>query len=44
MIKIGILSDSHHRTQLHQKAISHLVDSDAEYLHHAGDIHSFAIF
>jgi len=37
-LKIGILSDSHRKTKLHQEAIKHLIDSGAEYLLHAGDL------
>jgi putative phosphoesterase len=37
-LKIGILSDSHRKTQLHKEAIAHLIDSGAEYLLHAGDL------
>jgi len=37
-LKIGILSDSHTSTALHQKAIEHLLEEGAEYLLHAGDI------
>ena len=40
MIKIGILSDSHHKSTLHKEAISHLLKEGAEYLLHTGDIHS----
>ncbi len=40
MLKIGILSDSHHRTKLHKEAITHLLQEGAEYLLHAGDIGS----
>jgi len=39
-MKIGILSDSHHRTLLHREAIYHLLEEGAEYLLHAGDIDS----
>ncbi len=37
-MKIGILSDSHRKTELHREAIAHLVSLGAEYLLHAGDI------
>lgn len=37
-LKLGILSDSHHKTQLHQEAIEHLLSCGAEYLLHAGDL------
>jgi len=37
-LKIGILSDSHTQTALHQEAIDYLLDEGAEYLLHAGDI------
>jgi len=37
-LKIGILSDSHTKTALHQEAINHLLAEGAEYLLHAGDI------
>jgi putative phosphoesterase len=37
-IRIGILSDSHTKTELHQEAINHLCSLGAEYLLHAGDI------
>ncbi|MBU1668620.1 YfcE family phosphodiesterase [bacterium] len=38
VLKLGILSDSHTKTTLHQEAIDHLLASGAEYLLHAGDI------
>lgn len=38
VLKLGILSDSHTKTALHQEAIDHLLASGAEYLLHAGDI------
>jgi hypothetical protein len=38
MIKIGILSDTHFKSKLHQEAISHLLKSGAEYFLHTGDI------
>lgn len=38
ILKLGILSDSHTKTTLHQEAIEHLLASGAEYLLHAGDI------
>jgi len=37
-IRIGILSDSHQKTDLHFEAVAHLCDMDAQYLLHAGDI------
>ncbi|MCH9741272.1 MAG: YfcE family phosphodiesterase [Epsilonproteobacteria bacterium] len=37
-MKIGVLSDSHRKTQLHQEAIDHLISCGAEYLLHAGDL------
>ena len=37
-MKIGILSDSHMKTQLHRDAIEHLLSLGVEYLLHAGDI------
>ena len=37
-IKIGVLSDSHYKIQLHQEAIDHLLSCGAEYLLHAGDL------
>jgi putative phosphoesterase len=37
-LKIGILSDSHQKTDLHFEAVEHLCDMGAEYLLHAGDI------
>jgi len=37
-IKIGILSDSHTKTELHKEALDHLCSLGAEYLLHAGDI------
>jgi len=37
-LKLGILSDSHTKTILHEEAINHLIDLGAEYLLHAGDI------
>jgi len=37
-LKIGILSDSHRETKLHQEAINHLVKSGADYLLHSGDL------
>jgi len=40
MLKIGVLSDTHHRTKLHKEAIAHLLQEGAEYLLHAGDIGS----
>ncbi|MCK5854097.1 MAG: YfcE family phosphodiesterase [Sulfurovaceae bacterium] len=38
ILKIGILSDSHQKTELHQEAIEHLLSCGAEYLLHAGDL------
>jgi len=37
-MKIGILSDSHLKTELHRDAIEHLLSLGVEYLLHAGDI------
>ena len=37
-MKIGILSDSHTKTELHKEAIAHLLSLGVEYLLHAGDI------
>ncbi|CAA6820635.1 MAG: Phosphoesterase [uncultured Sulfurovum sp.] len=37
-LKIGILSDSHMKTALHQEAVDHLCDLGVNYLLHAGDI------
>ena len=37
-MKIGILSDTHKKTKLAQKAIAHLVKNGAEFLIHSGDI------
>jgi putative phosphoesterase len=37
-LKIGILSDSHTKTDLHKEAIAHLLSLGVEYLLHAGDI------
>ena len=37
-LKIGVLSDSHRKTKMHQEAIDHLLDCGAEYLLHAGDL------
>ena len=37
-LKIGVLSDSHRKTKLHQEAIAHLLSCGAEYLLHAGDL------
>ncbi|MDD2357026.1 MAG: YfcE family phosphodiesterase [Thiovulaceae bacterium] len=37
-MKIGILSDTHKKIKLAQKAISHLIKNGAEFLIHAGDI------
>jgi len=37
-MKIGILSDSHRKTELHRDAINHLLSCGVEYLLHAGDI------
>lgn len=38
ILKLGVLSDSHTKTTLHQEAITHLLASGAEYILHAGDI------
>lgn len=37
-IKIGVLSDSHLKTTLHEAAIRQLVEEGANYLLHAGDL------
>ena len=37
-LKLGILSDSHTKTDLHKEAIRHLLAQGVEYLIHAGDI------
>ncbi len=37
-MKIGILSDSHRKTELHKEAIEYLLSQGVEYLLHAGDI------
>ena len=37
-MKIGILSDSHTKTELHREAINYLLSQGVEYLLHAGDI------
>ena len=37
-MKIGILSDSHTKTKLHNEALNFLVSCDIEYIIHAGDI------
>jgi len=37
-LKLGILSDSHTKTILHQDAIDYLLAQGADYLIHAGDI------
>jgi len=37
-MKIGILSDTHHQTELHREALMHLLSQGVEYLLHAGDI------
>ena len=37
-IKIGVLSDSHLETRLHNEAIRYLVEQGAKYLLHAGDL------
>lgn len=37
-LKLGILSDCHTKTKLHEEAIAHLLEQGAEYLLHAGDI------
>lgn len=39
-MKIGLLSDSHHRRELHAQAIANLLAQGVEYILHAGDIHS----
>jgi len=37
-MKLGVLSDSHTHTILHQEAIEHLLSLGVDYLLHAGDI------
>jgi len=37
-LKIGLLSDSHRKTELHQEVINHLLACGANYLLHAGDL------
>jgi len=37
-MKLGVLSDSHAQTALHQEAIEHLLSLGVDYLLHAGDI------
>ena len=37
-MKIGILSDTHKKTKLAQKVITHLIQNGAEFLIHGGDI------
>lgn len=37
-MKIGILSDTHKKTKLANKAINHLIKNGAEFLIHGGDI------
>lgn len=38
MIRIGILSDSHTKSELHKKALNYLMQNEVEYIIHAGDI------
>ncbi|MBN2824602.1 MAG: YfcE family phosphodiesterase [Campylobacterales bacterium] len=38
MIRIGILSDSHTKSELHKRALNYLLKKEVEYLIHAGDI------
>ncbi len=38
LLKIGILSDPHRRSDLQEKAIGKLLEEGAEYLLHAGDL------
>lgn len=38
MIRVGILSDSHTKAELHKRALKYLLDNDVEYIIHAGDI------
>jgi len=38
MLKIGILSDSHRKTNLHKEAIAKLKSEGAQYLLHLGDL------
>ncbi|SHO81674.1 hypothetical protein MNB_SV-15-1220 [hydrothermal vent metagenome] len=37
-MRIGILSDSHKKTELHNEALEFLLSCDVEYIIHAGDI------
>jgi len=37
-LKLGILSDSHTKTAMHQEVVFHLLKMGADYLIHAGDI------
>ncbi len=37
-MKIGVLSDTHTKTKLAKRTISHLIDEGAEFIIHAGDI------
>ena len=37
-LKLGIFSDSHTKTKMHQEVVSHLLEMGAEHLIHAGDI------
>jgi len=37
-MRIGILSDSHRQSELHQRALKYLVEKEVEYIIHAGDI------
>jgi putative phosphoesterase len=39
-MKIGLLSDTHRKTDLHAQTIDNLLTQGVEYLLHAGDIHS----
>jgi len=38
MIRIGILSDSHTKEELHKRALKYLLENGVEYIIHAGDI------
>jgi hypothetical protein len=37
-LKLGILSDCHTKTKLHEEALTHLLEQGVDYLLHAGDI------
>ncbi|MBN2825637.1 MAG: YfcE family phosphodiesterase [Campylobacterales bacterium] len=38
MLRLGILSDSHTKSELHQRALNYLLQKEVEYIVHAGDI------